>query len=253
MADQTASAPLPIAVLDTNVKLDIFSLHDVLESHDEALLVRGGAALHERRFVYKRARARESLLLAVQLHRMRATTFSLHHEQIELLTGRVPHDAVGGRSLPSDFVTFFLHFVKDYVLPDWNPAMPREPGTERSNEADAALIEAARELGVPLITNEGYSQDGVVDEKLRKRARDAGVPVFTPREFWSGKLDEQEAIEWFLSMFAAKMPSYLAERERDHGKADLGEGVLKIIHGYYRLVLRGESEHGLIAVTLSSA
>ena len=36
--------------------------------------------------------------------------------------------------------------------------MPTEPGTRKAgNDADRLLVEIAREHGLPLITNEGYS------------------------------------------------------------------------------------------------
>jgi hypothetical protein len=238
-------------VLDTNVKLDIYSCHDVTGSHDPAITARGAAALHEPRMVYRRARARESLLLAIHLHKVGATTFNLHHESIALLTRTAPPTAVGGQSIEAEFVVFFLHFVKDYILPNWLPVMPREPGSEMSNIADTALLDVAREHGLPLITNEGYTPDGIRDEKLRKRALDAGVRVFTPREFYADKIDETAEVAWFLGKFVEEMPDFLAAREREMGKRDLAEDVLKLIHGYYRLVLLGQSEGGLVPVRVT--
>jgi hypothetical protein len=117
--------------------------------------------------------------------------------------------------------------------------LPGEPGTEASNGADDALLTFARRARIPLITNEGYTKDGLLDIRLRKRAKEAGVEVFTAAEFHAGKMNEAEEVETFLALFRARMPAYLAARERELGK-DLGEKVLDLIHSYYRMVLRGE-------------
>ncbi len=108
-----------------------------------------------------------------------------------------------------------------------------------SNGADRALLSFAQKANLPLITNEGYTKDGVFDERLRKRAKEAGVSVFTAREFYAGKIDEAKEIDSFLLRFRDAMPGFLAARERERGK-DLGGEVLKLIHGYYRMILRGE-------------
>ncbi len=46
------------------------------------------------------------------------------------------------------------------------------------------LLQWARDHGVPLITNEGYGQNGTVSDddetKLRWKCINTGVPVFTP-------------------------------------------------------------------------
>ncbi len=103
--------------------------------------------------------------------------------------------------------------------------------------AFCAKLKRAR--SAPFDTNEGYTKDGVFDERLRKRAKEAGVSVFTAREFYAGKIDEAKEIDSFLLRFRDAMPGFLAARERERGK-DLGGEVLKLIHGYYRMILRGE-------------
>ena len=142
--------------------------------------------------------------------------------------------------MESDFTNTFLHFVKDYVLPNWNPTMPTEPGTESGNDADRALIEHARVHGVPLITNEGYTPAGIVDDGMRRRARDAGVHVFAPIELYRGRINEAEEIEAFLRRFREQVPRYLEARRREIGE-DNFHRVLEWVYGYYRLILFGET------------
>jgi hypothetical protein len=233
-----------VAVLDTNVKLDIYSCHDVLRTVEQEVAKSAGApllALEQPRVTYRFARARESLLLAMYLHARSAKTFSLHHELVDRITTRVPPARRGGESFESEFISTFLHFVKDYVLPDWDSQVPTLPGTEEKNEADRALLAFANEHGLPLITNEGYSEAGIVDEKLRKKAGKAGVRVFTPLEFYRGKMDEDFAIRAFFRRFDQERPRYLQARRREFGE-DLGWKLLEEMRGYYRLVLLGEAE-----------
>lgn len=90
------------AVVDTNVLLDVYSCHDVAKTYDDVHSRLGVAAVDERSVVYRRARAQESLWLAIYFNKIGATTFSLHHESVELLTARVP-PAPGGQTLESDF------------------------------------------------------------------------------------------------------------------------------------------------------
>ena len=92
--------------------------------------------------------------------------------------------------------------------------------------------------------------NGIVDEKLRKRAQDAGVQVFTPREFCQGKLDETEEISAFLQRFREQAVRYLEARQRELGP-DKGYEVISLMDGYYRHILRGETEGRTSPVRLS--
>jgi hypothetical protein len=233
----TMNTASPIAVLDTNVFLDVHSCHDLTETYAKL----GPAAINDLSVVYRRARARESLLVAIYFNKIKATTFGLHFEMIELLTGRAPPTPVRGVSFEAEFASVFTWFVKDHVLPDWTPAVPTEPGNERGNGADRVLIATAKEHNVPLITNEGYGQTGIVDEKMRKLAKDSGVRVFAPREFYRGKIDEAVEIARFLQRFDERAPLYLDAHWRKHGHDKSGE-LLGIVNGYYRHILLGETQ-----------
>jgi hypothetical protein len=149
------SSNQPIAVVDTNVILDTHSVHDVLGAYDKQ-----HANLNAPELVYRRARARESLLLMIYFNKIKAATLGLHSELLAQLTKNAPPEAIPGTSFEADFTRMFIWFVKDYVLPDWDMQVQAEPGGERGNAADSVLVTAAAQRGLPLITNEGFSKDG---------------------------------------------------------------------------------------------
>lgn len=148
----------------------------------------------------------------------------------------------GGLDLRSDFTTFFVYFVKDHVLPDWQPMMVKG-ADDMANDADRFLIDLAKRESLPLITNEGYTAAGLAEKKMRKKAKADGVAVFTPREYLGHCVDEDELVEQFLSRFQARARGYLIEREQTLGK-DETENVLGHMFGFYRFVLRGELANG---------
>jgi hypothetical protein len=242
-------SPETAAITDTKVLLDIYSCHDLTTTYNEAYGRLRTAALDDLAVVYRRARARESLLLAMHYNKVKATTYSLHSEVLDLLLKRAS-PAPGGETMESDFTTVFLHFIKDYLLPNWNPTMPAEPGNEAKDDADSAYVAVARESGLPLLTNEGYGQSGIMNEKMRKLAKDAGVAVFAPREFYPDKIDEAAEIEDFLRRFKERAPVYMEARRKELGEDKIG-GVLTWIYGYYRMILRGEVEGTTVPVRLS--
>lgn len=225
----------PVAVVDTNVLLDIYSCHDLVRSFDRAQTMAEGARA-DPSFAYRLNRARESLLLAEHFHRLMASTCSLNAEPIALMQRCAP-PAAGGLDLRSDFTTFFVHFVREHVLAGWKP-MVVNGADETANRADERLISLAKRYSVPLITNEGFSTIGLSETKLRKSAREEGVVALAPREFYGSQADEDELSEGFLSRFRAAAPPYLADRELTFGK-DEGPRVLEWIYRFYRFVLEG--------------
>lgn len=112
MVDPAASTSVEIdvakivAVVDTNVLVEVHSVHDVTDARprDEA----------------KRwANARDSLLLAIHFHETRATTYSIH-EIAEVMQARVPPTV---RTPEGLFAGLVAHFVADRVLNGWNSAV----------------------------------------------------------------------------------------------------------------------------------
>lgn len=177
----------------------------------------------------------------IYLNKIKARTFSLHSELLEQLTKHAPPAATPGTQFESDFTRMFIWFVKDHVLPDWDSQLPTEPGSERGNAADVAYVAAAREFGVPLITNEGFSKDGYGEGKIGKRAAAAGVTWYHPRKFYEGKLDEATEIRAFLDRCLAEAPKYLNDLWTRRGK-DKSDEVIKLVIASYRHILLGETE-----------
>lgn len=234
--------PRPVAVLDTNIILDTHSCHDLTSKIDELHPMLGDGALDDEAVTFRLERARESTLLAIHLHRAGATTFGLQSEMVRILARNAPPSELA-RKFETAFTTVFIWFVKDRLLSGWNHTVPKKPGTEAGNAADKALVAAAKERGVPLISNEGYSHTGAVDDTklIRRCAREEQVAVLLPREYYGGKINEAELIEGFLMKFSRLAPSYIEERRKRFG-GDGTEELLKAVFGLYRLILRGEAE-----------
>lgn len=101
----------------------------------------------------------------------------------------------------------------------------------------------------------------LADIKLRKKSRVQSVPVFTPLEYYRGKLDETDAIAKFLDDFKRKAQHYVEAWSRSRRKK-LGRQVepsavermgdfLILVHGYYRIILLGEVEGRTDPIALS--
>ena len=107
-------------VLDTNVIVDMYSSHDVYNAYAEM----HSGDVEDQKLRYRRARARESLLLGVYLHRQRLTSFS-YWEPVTIIEQNV--DKTQLTQFNTHFTTCFLHFVKNHLLHGWNFATPPEP------------------------------------------------------------------------------------------------------------------------------
>lgn len=220
-----------IAVVDTNLLLDLWSCHDMWAAYEKE--PHGDTPAH----LYRRVRAREALLLAMHLHRIKAGTWSLRTEAIDLLRKNVPTHA--SREFKTHFTTLFSHFVMSEILQDWSPGVD-DGAVVRGDAADDALVAYAKEHGLPLISNEGLATTGQIVEKkdgLRDKARRGGIVVFTPEEYRRGKIEDAQAIEHFLQQFDAKAGDYIASfPEENRGPANDSLGWML---GYYHLVLKG--------------
>jgi hypothetical protein len=235
------------AIIDTNVSLDIYGCFDVSKLYDRL----GEDGLDEPEAVFRRARARESLLLAIYLNKIKARTYGHIDEVMKILEARVPPSDL--TAAETHYTTQFIHFVKDRVLPRWREW--GEPGKYASlmkADADTFLLNQAKTNSIPLITNEGFGRDGLrVDDlkpdSLRLRASAAGVAVFTPREFWQGKINPKKEIDDFLDRFRRFAPKYAA----DHPDAPRVRNSLEFVHDYYRHVLLGETNTGRVRVSVA--
>ena len=89
-----------VAVLDTNAFLDVYSCHDVLRDYEALYTNLGQAAAEDPKCVYRRARARESLLLAIYLHQLQGATVTLQDELLKQLEGAAPPRTPEGTPTP---------------------------------------------------------------------------------------------------------------------------------------------------------
>jgi hypothetical protein len=249
----------PTIALDTNVLLDILSWHDLMTTvdrlhaargDDRRQAARGDDVMVDPAVTYRLARARESTLLAVHLNRTKANTYNLLGEGVRLMLRQAPPMAPGS---PADgyFVHVALHFVKDYLLPDWTMTVdpfsmddattqPVEslPGNYVGSAADRALLDYAKAHGIPLITNEGNTLRGLEPVGLREIAIDEGVEVYSPREFYEAHLVEADEVDNFIQRFREEAPRFLQARPMEFAGDQMGE-LLDYSLGYYRMILLG--------------
>jgi hypothetical protein len=230
------------AILDTNVVLEIYSIHDLFEAYDRT----GADDVDAPELVFRRARARDSLLLAMYFHATRAKTVALPQEFQRILTGRVPPEA--SEDARWHFTWLFWTFVHKQVLSGWKSnTVPGSDDGLRGNKCDDRLVQIASDNSLPLITCEGMTIDGVVDAKIRKKATAAGVPVFTPREFWQGRLNAKEAIKFFGQRFDKGAPRYIRGSRSPAVTAE----SMNVLRGAYQHVLLGETEGRLAPVRVT--
>ena len=261
MSSPTGPNALPHyeAIVDTNVLVDLYTPTDLMRAYAS----KSREELDEPDCVYRRARVREAMLFALYLHETGATTWSLHHEPIEMLRTFAPpppdddegesegvaepdtRTRHGGANVEivrdsdaifaSDFLRVFLWFVKERLLSGWDGRIDEARDSLRGNHADAELIRVAHDHGAVLVTNEGNATKKPKRDSLRVKGELVGVRVNTPREFVPSTFDADRAIARFFDAFRAEAPAYIA------GRRDVA-GWVGFLMRYYRHVLLGETE-----------
>jgi len=216
--------------------LEIYSCADLADEYTVNEVADSPAA------VYRRARAREALLLAIYLHEAKVATWSLANETLNHMQ-RVA-DPKKLDDPKTHFTYVFVNYVKDEVLPGWKAILtsPADEGLKGS-ACDAYLLRVAQHNGVPLVTNEGYSAKGIDDSHgLRRQGRDAGARVFTPREYWSGKINPKRAARRFIQAFRKGVPHYLRHKAGNNVRD--AARIFEWIDGYFHHVLLGIAVDG---------
>lgn len=218
------------SVLDSNVVVEIWSIHDLTKVYDDAHALSPAAAAADPDVRYRRQRIADGLRLAVALHETSAKTFVLIDECIRLTEERVPPTA---STFEREWIQIFSHFVKEHVLPRWDT--PGEPGLDaniRGDDCDDLLIEAARINNVPIVTNEGVTSAGIFERRnnVRVRARAAGVQPFSPAEYVAHlKFEIEPALRAFEHRFVAELPAYVAQ----HPTPREVEEFMQVVAGAY--------------------
>jgi len=218
-------------VLDTNVVMDVYACTDLFREYEKT----GGSGLNTKEAIFRRARTRESVVLGCHFHDVAATTWSLADESLEILQRLSPHS--DGRDFYTHFTTWLIWFVKDYVLERWNWVTTMGAGAGlKGSECDDYLIKVCQESGIPLITNEGYSSSGTSEadsKKIRAKAIASGVKVYTPKQFWNGKINPSRATRRFLRRFDSNLWKFLK------GRPATVRQTLQVIRGYYQHIFFG--------------
>ncbi len=229
----------PTIVIDTNSFIDVFSCHDLFEAYEK----HGGmsAPIDHEELVYRRARAREGILLALLLHHRRAISYTLR-EAWTKITNLVKPPEEG--EFPGVFTSMFVDFVHPIILGEWLAGTPhrRKKNEPTGNHADDAYVKYAKKNDIPLISQEGYGPKGMKPVKrkdIRGKAAEAGVEVFTARDYYQvAKRDEDADIQWFLSRFEREAPDYISKQKNPPAI----ENALLHMFGAYRHVLLGEAK-----------
>jgi hypothetical protein len=228
----------PTVVLDTNAFLDVFSCHDLFDAYDRA---GPGAPIDADDLIYRRARAREGILVAILFHHRRAISFTLREARVQLMRLVKPPEE---GTFPGHFTTMFVNFVCPTILGEWTSGVPyyRKKKEPAKSKADDFYVKFAKKNGIPLISQEGYGPKGMKPIKkgdIRSKAAAAGVQVFTTRDYYkAANRNETADIEWFLNRFDREATEYI-EKQRNPAAM---ENALLHMFGAYRHVLRGESK-----------
>lgn len=219
----------PDLVLDSNVLLLIWSIHDLTkeaEKAEKAEKAGAGSGALPAGLENRRQRAQDALMCAMACERDGLATGSLKSEPLRIIQERVPP---GDHSLDAYYVQVFWHFVKDYILPNWHCGLFNAVNDRQlsGDACDDEYLRVAQENGLPLVTDEGNSPDGIREttnrgkRNLRGKAKDAGVQVFTPGEFWQARgLDPAEAKRVFFDRFDRHRSEYVRSRDIDDDKME---------------------------------
>jgi len=230
-------------ILDTNVAAEIYSIGDVLREL-EKIGLRG--SLQSPRFNYRRHRAKHSILLAWSLSRSRIPAAFLGAEQINVVVGELaPLDG----SLSFRMTKAFVHIIQELVLGSWVLGSLAEVDYYKlQGDADNEILRIAKTDATPVITWEGYREDGSLSLKqgsLRNRCASAGVAVFTPEE-WLIQNGVNIEVEALAFIKACDDASWTAQWENvRQGRRDVD-----LLISFYRLILFGDIEEFARALRL---
>jgi hypothetical protein len=220
-------------ILDTNVAAEIYSVGDLLRViKKEGLPV----ALQSRKLQYRQHRMKHSLVLAWWLSHQGISATFLGAEHIELVT----EDLAPSDNLLSFCMTIaFVHIIRDLVFGTWHfGALIDVDHHKLRQSADDEILRIAKEDSTPLITWEGYGEDGTFSSRprsLRNRCLSGGVSVATPEEWLAqNNVDVTSEAQRFIR--ACDDASWTAQWENVLD----GRKYVDLLIGFYRLILFGE-------------
>ncbi len=248
----------PIAVVDTNIMLSLMTCVDLALHSEEP-----GWSAHSARSRADRVKARQATILSWHLHELKAATYTLW-EAIRMTVTKV--NAKEGGDPLTHFTVIWVHCVRERLLPDWMIGDPSSEGPgltltagamaaeveklwegePTGHAADQLYVNKAKEFGIPLITFEGFRQDGTIDPRagIRVKAKAAGVTAMTPAEFYAGR-DEHQTCTLFLNAFRDQANAFVHESSNPDPLARAVERVEAV----YRYVLFGEAGSERLPIT----
>jgi hypothetical protein len=212
-------------VLDTNVFLETFSIGDLMK--EGYRLGAEGDPMKDSLCRFRIGRTYHGLALAVAFHLRESETFGIGDESAAAMRRLVPTD---DPSQPDyHFVIHLTNLVKERILTGWTPTVTQNLSGDLSNpDRDSLLLEIAKLIDRPLVTNEGNTHKGLADKRLRRLARDAGVDVLCPMEMnkrWG--VDTDGAWRWLLTEFDENAAAYLDSFERSKRKV-MHDGLVEL-------------------------
>jgi hypothetical protein len=240
VSKQHGPLPKPLAVVDTNIFLDLYSWHDWHEQFDSrtpAVVLRPD--LTDATSVWRKARAREALLLAMHLTKVKATTLGLSEGLEQLRTRPFLNTTASQRSWNDAFIRTYIWYVKEQIFRNWTESMKISDAV--GSAADDEMLAYAKAHSLPLISSEGYTPEGIDDRnRMRKKARKAGVNVVRAADYYAGKIDEEEESRIFLQRFKGGAPGYVNAYRKKHGKSAAIELFMNQMGDYYNYLFGDE-------------
>lgn len=253
-------------VLDTSVMTQILSDRDFHQDYaranpdkDEVQLMFEGGEIDDR--TLHRIRRMRAAWLAVMVMHERGWSSLVHEEETKAVVDpRAPEPEASSLWIewPQLFRDTVDHFVREQVVPGWQPVKHHDeppPADAEKDEIDGWLLGAAKQFGVPLITDEGVGLKGTFyeyqrsgngrrkgDLNLRGRARAEGVEVYSPIEFvLASGLDVDDLVEGFLQRFADGFTNFVARR---HPNIAGGAEAVSQVYRQFEVVFAGRMGEG---------
>lgn len=222
---------VPDAVLDTNVSLAIYSWHDLILAVEAARVRDSKADLTDPEIQFRAQRARSAFLLTLFLHENSWITIGPLNELLRTLRVSAP-PKTRKAGIRSNFVRFFLYFIKDKLLTKWRFEADASADRKiKSNDVDRLCLDWAAQHKVPLISWEGHGPRGLDRKRLiPKEAAARGIDHVSPEELlYAKKFDEQAAIKRFSARWDKHINRYVTENPKAK------ETVAVLRHFYWRL------------------
>lgn len=219
-------------ILDSCIVGEIYSIGDLLREAEKPGF--NEASLDSPTFNYRRQRVRHSIVLAWWLakHGRVAANFGL--EAMDLLQHRLSREEDAASFA---FTAAYLHIVKPFVLNGWGvQAFTSVNHDAEGTDVDTQLLDIAARDRIPLITHEGFTEEGfnISDlKKLRNRCLSAGVTVYTSQEYLAAQeVNVHAECEQFLRGLAVAVQ---IARER---RILYGKDVVDALEPIYSSILK---------------